>query len=183
MKTTKHTFALLSLSTLILAGGAGGCALSVEADVPEVQVTQHDLAFDGVGAQVSALAGDVSMTRSFSQQHQKLDLPSGLDSKVDALGLTLTATSGVTDFSFIHNLRLTMTDDVHDPIELVSYQQDPNAAPSNVLVMKSANPVNTLDQWKTDSATFTVEVAGTLPANDWTADLTISFSGTIKYTY
>jgi hypothetical protein len=180
MKTNTRP-ALFSMLMVLLAGVAAGCGVSVEADVPEVVVTQRDLAFDGVP--LAGLIGDVSITRSFSQEHKKLELPDQLDSHVTALGVVLTAKSGITDFSFIHNLRVTMSDEIHDPIELAAYQQDPSAAPSGVLSMKSANPVNTLEAWKTNSATFTVEVAGTLPPQGWSVDLAIHFAGTIKYTY
>jgi hypothetical protein len=167
--------------TVLLAATAGGCVMSVEADIPEVEVTQHDLAFAGVP--LGGILGDVSMTRSFSQKHEKLDLPDGIDSEVKALGVSLIAKNGVKDFGFIHNLRLTMSDDTHAPVELINYQQDANAKPSAVLTMQSANPVNTLEQWKTDRATFTIEVAGTLPDADWTVDLAIRFSGKVKYKY
>jgi len=45
---------------------AGGCSLQVEADVPEVEITQHDVTFQGVGS-TTAGAGDVALARSFSQ--------------------------------------------------------------------------------------------------------------------
>ena len=181
MKTATRNAILFSSLAFLLGGAAAGCGISVEADLPQVEVTQRDLAFDGVP--VTGLIGDVSMTRSFSQEHKTLEAPKGLDSEVKALSVTLTAKTGIQDFGFIHNLRITMSDDVHDPIELLAYQQDPHAKPGNVLSMASANPVDTLDQWKTNSATFTVEVAGALPANDWTVDLSIDFAGTVKYSY
>lgn len=181
MKTFPRSSLFLAFLITGVAAGAAGCGISVEADVPEVEVTQKGLAFDGVP--LGGLLGEVSVTQSFSQKHQKLELPDGIDTEVKALGVSLTAKTGVQDFSFIHNLRLTMTDGVHAPVELINYEQDPGAAPSNVLTMVSANPVNTLDQWKTDAATFTVEVAGTLPTDSWTVDLSIRFAGKIKYEY
>jgi|tagenome__1003787_1003787.scaffolds.fasta_scaffold20192575_1 hypothetical protein len=167
------------LFTGLVALLAEGCGVSVEADAPEVTVTQRDLAFDGVP--LAALVGPVSVSRKFSQKHKKLDLPSGLDSEVKALGVTLTAKTGIKDFGFLHALRISMSDDVHTPVQLVEYEQPAGGAPSSVLEMKSANPVNTLEQWKTDSATFTVEVAGTLPTDAWTVDLTLHFGGSFTY--
>jgi hypothetical protein len=167
--------ALLSLST-------GACMMQVEAEVPEVEITQHDLKFDGVSLAGNSL-GDLSLSKSFSQQHQRLELPAGLDSEVKALGITLTAKSGIENFDFLKNLRLTMSDDVHAPVEIINYQRVDGAPSTNVLTMEAANPVNTLDQWKTDSATFTIEVAGTLPPQDWAVDLAVRFAGKIKYSY
>jgi hypothetical protein len=47
--------------------------------------------------------------------------------------------------------------------------------------MIAANPVNALEKWKTKSALFTIDVAGTLPDNDCVADVTIRFGGKIHY--
>jgi hypothetical protein len=179
MKTLKQTsvlFGVLAFGSLAL-----GCMVQIEADVPEVEVTQHDLKFDGVP--LAASLGDVSMSKSFSQKHQRLELPSGLDTEVKALGVTLTAKSGIENFDFLKVLRLTMSDDVHEPVELINYQRPEGAPSTNVLTMESKNPVNTLEQWKTDSATFTVDVAGGLPSNDWKVDLAVRFAGKIKYNY
>jgi hypothetical protein len=179
MKTKKLGSVLFLM--LAVALPAAGCGVSIEADVPEIEVTQRDLMFQGVPPAAAALVGEVSLSQKFSQKHKKLDLPKGLDSTVKALGVTLTAKSGVTDFSFIKNLRLTMTDDVHPAVTLVDYQQTPGSAPSNVLELVAGNPVNTLEQWKTDSATFSIDVAGTLPTVDWSVDLAIQFGGSFKY--
>jgi hypothetical protein len=180
MKNLKTTWILLG--TFALASlTAGGCMLQVEADVPEVEITQHDVVFAGVPA--AANLGDVSLTKTFSQQHRRLDLPAGLTTEVKAMGVTLTAKSGIDNFDFLKNLRVTMSDGVHDPVELVDYQRVDGAPSTNVLTVESANPVNTLDQWKTDSATFTVEVAGGLPAGDWSLDVAVRFAGKLVYKY
>jgi len=165
----------------LLSLAAGGCMMQVEATVPEVEITQHDLVFEGVP--LSATLGDVSMSKSFSQKHQKLDLPDGLDTEVKALGVTLTAKGGIQDFDFIKALRLTMSDDVHAPVELIDYTRADGAPSTNVLEMEAKNPVNTLDQWKADSATFTVDLMGVLPPQEWKIDVSVRFSGKIKYKY
>jgi hypothetical protein len=165
----------------LLSLGTGGCMMQVEAEVPEVEITQHDLRFEGVS--LGGGAGDLSLSKSFSQKHQRLDLPAGLDTQVKAMGITLTAKAGIENFDFLNNLRLTMSDDVHAPVELINYQRADGAPSTNVLTLESANPINTLDHWKTDSATFTVEVAGPLPAQDWAIDLAVRFAGKIKYKY
>ena len=164
-----------------LATGAAGCALSVEADVPEIEVTKKDIAFDGVP--IGAALGDVSMTKSFSQKHTALDLPTGLTTEVHAVGVTLVAKSGITDFSFLRMLRLTMADEKNqsNAVELINYQQQPGDGAGQTLTMASANPANALEEWKSDSAIFTIEVAGTLPTETWSADVVMRFGASIKY--
>jgi hypothetical protein len=177
LKTTSILLGALALGALTVAG----CMLQVEADVPDVEITQHDVVF--AGGPAAAGLGDVSVTKSFSQQHQRLELPAGLTTEVRAMGVTLTAKSGIDNFDFLKNMRVTMSDGVHDPVELVDYQRVDGAPSTNVLTVESANPVNTLDEWKTDSATFTVEVAGGLPLGDWSMDVAVRFAGKIVYKY
>jgi hypothetical protein len=180
MKTLNRTsvlFGAVALSSLSMSA----CMVEVQATVPEVEVTQHDLTFEGVP--LAADLGDLSLSKSFSQKHQRLDLPSGLDTEVKALGVTLTAKSGIENFDFIKALQVTMSDDVHEPITLIDYARVDGAPSTNVLTLQSANPVNTLDQWKTDSATFTIAVAGALPAQDWKVDLAVRFAGKVTYKY
>src|SRR6185295_13035499 len=148
----------LSLCALALAAAtSAGCMVSVEAEIPDVQVTQKGLAFAGVP--IGGALGDVSMTQSFSQEHDALDLPEGLTSEVKALEVSLTAREGISDFSFVHYLRLTMSDDSNNAnaVELIDFQRDDSAAPSPVLKMIAANPVNALEKWKTKSALFTID--------------------------
>jgi hypothetical protein len=165
----------------VLALAMGGCMVQVEADVPEVDITQHDVKFEGVAAATNL--GDVSLSKSFSQQHQRLELPSGLTTEVNAMGVTFTAKSGIDNFDFMKNMRVSMSDGAHAPIELVDYTRVDGAPSTNVLTVESANPVNTLDEWKTDTATFTVDIAGALPSGDWTLDVSVRFAGKIVYKY
>src|ERR1700759_4198241 len=92
------SFLALAASTLALSTGAAGC-VSVDAEIPDIEVTQKDLSFAGVP--VGSTLGDVSMTRTFSQEHDALDLPEGLNPEVKALAVSLTAKSGIKDFSFV----------------------------------------------------------------------------------
>jgi hypothetical protein len=178
MKLHRSPSILLAAFALAL----GGCSVQVEADVPEVDITQHDVVFAGTPAAATG-GSDVSLTQTFSQQHQRLELPTGLTTEVKAMGVTLTAKSGIDNFDFLKNMRVTMSDGVHEPVELIDYQRVDGAPSTNVLTIESANPVNTLDQWKTDAATFTLEVAGPLPTGDWTIDVSVRFAGKIVYKY
>jgi|SRR5580698_4934276 hypothetical protein len=172
--------ALVAMVALGLAGALTGCTLSVEADVPDVQITQSGLTFEGVAAAM----GDASMTKSYSQQHSQLDLPSQLDTQVRTLAVTLTATSGVTDLSFIKFMSVSMSADADSaPTVIGSYEPATGAAVGNQLKLTTLNPVNILDAWKTDTATFTLQLAGTLPTSDWTGDISIDLSGSAKFTY
>lgn len=169
---------LYATLALGLAGATTGCTVSVEADVPDVQITQRGLTFEG------ATGGDASMTKTYSQQHSKLDLPSQLDTQVKTLAVTLTATGGVGDLSFIQFLSVSMSADADgDPVVIGSYEPATGATVGNQISLTTLNPINVLDAWKTDTATFTLQIAGALPTTEWTGDVSVDLSGTAKFTY
>jgi hypothetical protein len=173
-----------SLATLLavaLAAGAGGCALSVEADVPDVEVTQHDISIAGVP--MAGLLGEVSTHHSFTQKLPDLNLPKGLASNVEAAKIEFTAKTGIVDFSFLRSLRVTMTPNGSPaPIELINYEKADGAVVGKTLLVDSLNAVDILKDWK-DTALFDIQVAGTLPETAWTVDMSVHFNGKLSYKY
>jgi len=184
MKTTKSNrsaFLALALTAAGFATVASGCTLSVEAEIPEVVITQRDLSFQGVP---DFGIGDVSMEKSYSQDHGKIEMPEGLESEIKTIGVTLRATSGVSDMSFLKLLRVTMSSaNVVEPVELGSYEYDPGAPKSNEIHLTAVNPINVFEAWNADKATFTLQLAGSLPTTAWTADVIVRFSARAKYEY
>ncbi len=168
--------ALLFLA--LAAVPAMGC-LGAEADIPDIEVAQRGIAFDG--APVAGIQG--SVTTTYSQKHNKLDLPSGLEPDVKTLSVTISAASGVPDLSFIRHFKVTMApDDGGTPIELGTYDQGDMPAGKEI-TLTTLNPANIFDAWKTDSAIFTLEVAGTLPTTSWSIDIVTHFAGSATYKY
>jgi hypothetical protein len=172
-----------ALVATAFCGGVGGCMLSVEADVPDIEVTQHDIAFAGVPH--AALLGDLSTSMSFSQDRPGLDLPKGIDTSAQAVKVEFSAKSGIEDFQFLRALRVTMTppDSSAEPIELINYERVDGATVGATLTVPSKNPVNILEQWKADSAVFNIEMAGTLPEQAWTIDMSVHFVGKLSYKF
>ena len=180
MSTRKRTSILPVLVaglTLGLSGAVAGC-VSVEADAPDVRITQHGIMFDGMAA------GGDSMIKSYSQQHPKLDIPAGIDSELKPVAATLVARNGVFDLSFIRSLSLSMTvDGTSAPVALGSYEPAAGAPAGDQISLTTVNPVNILEAWKTDSATFTLQIVGQLPTNDWAGDVSLDLSVSAKATY
>jgi hypothetical protein len=182
---------LLTVAFAALLGAAGGCTISAQADVPDVEVTQHGISIPGVPAGAAAfLSGgtsgiaDTSTKVSFNQTLPDLNLPKDLTSTVKAVKVDFIAKDGIKDFSFLHGLRVTMTPKGSTTVtELINYQTPDGTTIGKTLSIDSQNPVNILDQWKTDSATFNVEVMGALPSATWTFDMAVHFSGQVTYKY
>ena len=179
----RHTTRLFLLLALVLVAGSGGCTLSAEADVPDVTVTQHDLSFTGIP--MAGRLGDVATELSFTQDKPALDLPKGLDTSVKAVQVDLIAKGGISSFDFIRSLRVSMipTSGTDLGVELLSYERADGVAVGSTLSIPSKNPINILDQWKASSAQFTIQIAGTLPEQDWSLDMSVHFSGKFSYKY
>jgi hypothetical protein len=163
-----------------VAASGSGC-LTVEAELAEVEITQRGVVFTGVSP---IGGGDTAMTKTYAQDHSALDLPPEFSTELKTLGVTLTATSGVVDLSFIHYLRVSMSAaGPEEAIDIAEYEPGPGASVGNQLSLTTRNPIDVLDAWQGDTATFTLEIAGTLPPHDWTGDVTVRFSGSASYSY
>ena len=172
---------LVSMLAVAIAAAAGGCSLSVEADVPDVEVTQHDVAIPGVP--MEGRTGDVSTHLSFTQTMPNLDLPKGFESNVESTKIEFVAKKGITDFAFVKALRVTMTPNGSlTPIELINYEKADGAVVGKTLSVDSLNTIDILKEWK-DKATFDLQIAGTLPDADWAVDLIVHFNGKVSYKY
>lgn len=167
------------LAALMLAAGSG-CA-QVEAEVPAAQVTQKGVAFYGMGS--GAGAGELSGTQSFTLSSDNLSWIKDMNSKVYLTEIDLRATSGVTDLGFVHFAQVTMADaDQAGPaVELVEYARPDEYTPSPVLAAKTPYPVDLSLVWTAKRILVTLSVAGVLPEQGWTVDVTLHLSGTISY--
>lgn len=181
LPTSRRNGLVTMLAAALAAAASGGCALSVEADVPDVEVTQHDISIAGIP--MAGRLGDVSTHLTFTQSLPSLGLPKGLASNVDAAKIDFVAKKGIKDFSFIKALRVTVTPNGSpSPIELLNYEKTDGAVVGSTLSVDSLAAVDVLEQW-TDKAVFDIQVAGTLPENAWAVDLTIHFNGKVSYKY
>jgi hypothetical protein len=170
------------LFAVVAATGMGGCVLSVEAEVPAFEVTEHDISFEGVPT--AALFGELSTGMSFTQKRPSLDFP-GIDSTAQAVSIDLIAKTGIENFNFLRALHISMTPMVSTdpPIELINYEKADGAVVGGTLSIPSTNPINILEQWNADGAVFNVQVSGTLPEQAWSIDMTVHFAGKVSYRY
>jgi len=172
---------LTSLLAAALAAAAGGCSVSVEAEVPDLAVTQHDIGVTGIP--MAGRLGDVSTHFAFTQKLPAIDLPDSVESNVESAKIELTAKHGIEDFAFLKALRVTITPNGSPaPIELLEYEKKDGAVVGKSLLVDTLNAVDILKQWK-DTAVFDVQVAGALPASEWAMDLTVHFNGKFSYKY
>jgi hypothetical protein len=163
---------------------ASGCALSATGELPDVEVVQHDVSFPA--ARLDGDGNDVAIAISFAQKPPRLGLPKAALAQVIVLGVGVTAKTGVTDLSFVHGMRLTLTSTEAlaaglPPIEIGRYQRVDGAEVGPMLLVPSDPPVDVAEVWRGTQVIFGAEVVGQLPTTAWTADVSFRFSARLEY--
>ena len=179
MRTTTTTALMLALSCATVA-----CA-RVEAEVPEAEVTQKAVSFQAVPG--GSALGEVSITQSFTISADDLSWAKDLNSEVYATAVEIKLLGDVKDLSFIHYARVLMSDGAADsstaPVEVISYQRPDGMAPTDDLLVKTNYPIDVTKVWASKKITITLQLAGVLPEQAWSADITLHMGGKMSYKF
>lgn len=185
------SYSLISLLGSRLPRALGGaCALlgciasigcSARADIPELVVTQTDIAFDGV----PRLPGitDVTTTLETEFDHPKgANLPDMLDPELYPLSGQVTARGDMQDLSFIQDLKLTLSSRSSDapPPRVVASYHRASAGAGRTIQLVTDNDQDVLEYWSTKNAFYDLQISGILPENAWAVDVVVSFSGKLS---
>jgi hypothetical protein len=183
MRTTTTTTSLM-LALASLAATAASCA-SVEADVPEITVTQKSVGFQGIPAGWSS--GETSMTQTFVLSSDDLSWAKDLNAEVYASEVEIKALGEMQDLGFIHYARITMSDGATNSttpaVEIVNYERPESATSSPVIRAKTAYPIDVTKVWAAKKVVITMQLGGVFPDHDWSADVTLHMSGKISYKF
>jgi hypothetical protein len=187
MKMPRLT-SLLSRGLLLagLAALGGGCVLSAEGELPDVQVTQHDVAIPAAPKAAAAAAETIPVTVTFSQKPSRAGLNRSAFSQVRVLGVKVSAKSGVPDLSFVTSLRLWATSPEAAeaglaPVEIGSFERADQGAAGAQLIIDNASPPDVTELWKASELLFTLTARGRMPNVGWTADIGLRFEATLTY--
>lgn len=183
MRTTTTSRIPLMVVLACAAAAAASCA-KVEAEVPEAEVTQKSVAFQGIPG--GHALGEVSTTQTFTLTADNLSWAKDLNSEVYATEVELRAASGVQDLSFIHYARVTMSDGSGSSaaaVEVVDYERPDNMTPSPVISAKTLRPIDVTQVWAADKIVITMQLAGVFPEQAWSADVILHMGGKISYKF
>jgi len=158
-----------------------GLGCSARADIPEVVLTQSDVAIDGVPTLPGVSAGTSMVSTTFN--HPKgFELPEFFKSELYALSAKATSLGDTDDMSFVEGLTLTlasMADGAPEPIVVARYERGQGLTGS-VIEMETDSDSDVLAYWETKSAYYDLTVWGMMPEDAWTLDVTVAFSGSIS---
>lgn len=167
-----------NLALIAALAAAFGC--SARADIPEVVVERSDVAFEGV-PRLPGVDPTATITNTFD--HPKgYKLPSMFDSKLYPVAASITARGDVTDLSFVEGVTLTLSsraDDAPPPIVVARYERESGVS-GRVIELETESDTDVLSYWTTKSAYYDVEIWGTLPEENWSVDISATFSGEIS---
>ncbi len=171
-----------TMKLMFLVAVAGASCAQVEADIPEAQITEKNLSFQGAEGWGSAV-GDVSVTQTFTLSSANLSWVKDLNSKVYLTGVELRARTGVDDLTFIRYAHVTMADVETEwrAADVLDYTRPEGQAPTPVLSAKTLAPIDISEIWKAKMVRVTISLAGVMPDKAWTADVTLHVSGKLSY--
>jgi hypothetical protein len=158
------------------------CALSVEADMPDVEITQHSIRMPGVDVRKSLT--DVSITSQFTFTASNSAWAKRMNSEVLAHRVKVTSDK-LPNLDFVKTATLVMVDEESEALQamIVDYQRPQNAPSSAVLDVSPQEPVDVTQLWSTDKTVIELTMSGDMPAQDWFISLTMNLSGKITYKY
>lgn len=170
---------LVTASCVAACLGATGC--SAKADIPEVVVTESDIAFDGVPLVPGFTDQDATLETQFDHP-DGVDLPTSLNPKLYALSAKVTARGDMQDLSFLKTIKLQIASHTNTPPPAVvaSYQRGSSNTASKEINLDIDSGADVLDYWNTKNAYYIVTISGSLPQDDWAIDATVSFAGQLS---
>jgi len=174
-------------AALLLASAVGpGCALSVEGELPAIDITRKDIRIPAIPAEGRRTPEQTVMVPVFVEPHDRLVLPRESYESVKVHNVALTAKSGVSDMSFVRTLRLTISSlEDHSakqpPLEMARYERGATPDHSPTLTITNDPPTEVVAAWKADVVVIGIEVSGVLPDGAWVLDVTARMSATIRY--
>jgi hypothetical protein len=165
----------------MLAALACGCAGSFQADVSDIEITQRGLKMPGVPG--TTPASDASVASSYTYSSCNTAWAKRLNQNVRVHNITIAASGSVPNLEFLDFARVTATNPAspESTIELLSYDRSEAASSDSDIEVSMPAPVDITTIWSAGKAVIELQVAGQLPGQDWTVDVTINLSGRMTY--
>lgn len=157
-------------------------ACSAHGDIPNITVTESDLQFQGIPEVLSELDDTPTLTTRF-EHPSDFDLPEFLNPELRVTRANMRVEDGVSDLSFVRNLRLVLGSDSPDApprVVMAEYQRLAGARVGTTIEASPDRNVDVIQHWETGEAYYELTLSGDgMPSRDWTVAVTVQFSGSI----
>lgn len=159
---------------------ASGC--SARADIPEVVVTQSDVAFEGA-PRIPGFAPIDELTTSFDHP-EGFGLPEYFNPELYPTEVKVMARGDMQDLSFLSEVTLTLASRAEDaPPERVvaSYEKVGSDVVGRQLDLSPDTEADVLEYWGTKEAYYRMTLRGEdLPEQAWAVDVIVEFRGRLS---
>jgi hypothetical protein len=177
----RFAVALAAASALV-----SGCVLSAEGELPDVEVTERDVAIPAAPLEALEAGRDVAIAVSFRQKPARAGLAKSSFSEVRVLSVQIAAKSGVADLAFLKSLRVIATSPEATnmglaPVEIARYERSDGSGGGTTLNIPSNPPADVTHLWRSTEIVFTLQAVGQMPTMAWTADVGMHFGATLTY--
>jgi hypothetical protein len=166
MRTTPYRALLLSAALLMTTGCES--LFTIEAEAEEICKTEADISFPGV----LPITGSVRHSLNFPLGDFSEPLPAEAELKTE-MRLKVFEVTADTDLSGIERASVSVRKPGSDESIRIGDYRRTGTGPSQTLRITGTGAVDLLDLARQEELEVTFEASGSLPSEDWTADLRI----------
>jgi hypothetical protein len=168
---------------VLLAVSLDACTPSFDADLPEVEITQRGVKMPAAPASPSG--GDISIPATFTLSSSDAAWAKRMNSAVQIHHLTIAPGGTLPSLDFIASAHVTVapSSSLGNATTILDYERAADAPAGSAIQVDMPAPIDITAAWTADTTAVELDVAGQLPTQDWTIDVTLELSGKIKYTY
>lgn len=162
---------------------AAGCVIAAEAELPDLEIVNSGIAIPA--APPEADGSEVTLAVSYRQKPERAGIASAAFQDVRVMGVSMVATAGIGDLSFLRSLRILATSPEADiagraPLLIAEYKHSSGQTVGSVLEITTP-AIDVTALWKGKEIIFTLEATGQMPSVPWTADVGLRVGATLSY--
>jgi hypothetical protein len=164
-----------------MTASSGACSPSFDADLPEVEVTQRGLKLPRVPE--TTAGRNVAVSSSFPLSSSDAAWAKRMNTAVQIHQVTIAPGGTLPSLDFIESARVTVADQgsQETATEILVYDRAADAPARSTINVNMPAPIDITAAWTADMTVVELQVAGQLPIQEWTVDVTLKLSGEIAW--
>jgi hypothetical protein len=168
---------------LLLAVSSGACSPSFDADLPEVEVTQRGVKVPAAPATMAG--GDVAVSGTFTLSSSDAAWAKRMNTEVQIHQVTIAPGGTLSSLDFIEFALVNVSggSNPESPTKILDYDRAIDAPAGSAIDVDMPAPIDITTAWIAGNTVIDFQVAGQLPTQDWTVDVSLKLSGKIAYKY
>lgn len=176
-KHARHAFGPAQLGLVLVSSALAIGCIQATADVPEMELTRENVEFAGANG---SLAGtELTIVQQFSYANSP-SLPESISAEMRATQITFRLRDGANDLSFIRAASLEVSRPEHETELVFDYHEDDSNPPGRSITLPIHCSPDALNPWSVATASFELTLTGVLPTRNWSADISLRYTGSLS---